>query len=383
MTTILSSPQTDRRFDLAAALAYAAKTRRVSSLRIGVESMLLGAGRSKLTPEDYFLQGAWQPGIRFAERRAFLGPRAITPLNTALNPPQQGGVASILTDKLACHARFATCGIPQARIRAVVSPQAPVIGEAWLRSADETMAFLAQTDLPCFGKPVYESHSLGGVSIIARTPEGQLRLGNGHEVDPRSLCDEIWRDYPQGFMFQDLVRPHPDLAALIGPVIGSLRIVTVNPGSGPEVLYAVERAPAADQMVDSSTGRLGTYIAVDAATGRVIRAQARNQMGATDLVQTALTGATWPGAQLPDYPRAIEIALAAHAAFPEHGIVGSDLFLSDKGPVITEINVNPDHSAFQTAHARGILNAEFLPRLRAVRDRFRPSVPRPKHCPLT
>lgn len=217
---------------------------------------------------------------------------------------------------------------------------------------------------------------------MARTAEGRLVLGNGQEVEARALVEEIWRDYGTGYMFQELVRPHDGLAALVGPVIGSTRIVTVNAGKGPEVLYAVQRAPAAGQMVDSATGRLGTYVAVDPATGQVIRAQARNQMGSVDLLKSTLTGAAWPKAQLPGFSRATEIAVAAHAAFPEHGICGSDIFLSDKGPVITEINVNPDHYAYQTAWARGIMNAEFVPRLRAARARFRAVTPRPKHCPL-
>lgn len=383
MTSILASPPKNRRFDTAAAIAYAANARGVTALRIGVECVLLLAGRGKLPAREYFLQGAWQPGIPMSERRAFLGARAVTALNTALNPLRAAGVASILTDKLACHARFSASGLPQPRILAVAARLAPVTDEAWLASPGATLAFLAQPDvLPCFGKPIDGSHAEGGVSIMARTAEGRLVLGNGHEVEAEALVEEIWRSYGTGYMFQELVRPHEGLAALVGPVIGSTRIVTVKAGNGPEVLYAVQRAPAAGQMVDSSTGRLGTYAAVDPATGQVIRAQARNQMGAVDLLKTALTGAVWPGAQLPGFSRAAEIAVAAHAAFPEHGICGSDIFLSDRGPIITEINVNPDHYAYQTAHARGILNPEFAPRLRAVRDRFRDLTPRPKHCPL-
>jgi len=213
-------------------VAYAAKERGVSPLRIALESTLLRRGRGKLTLDEYFLAGAWRPGLSFAERRAFLGPRAYVALNTALNPPAPNGPGTALADKLACHARFSAAGLPQPRILAVATADKPVTGEDWLSSPAATLAFLAR-----------------------------------------------------------------------------------------------------------------------------------------------------PGA-LPDFGLALALACAAHAAFPEQGIVGSDIFLSDRGPLITEINGNPHHSCYQEAHLRGMLNADHMPRLRALRDRFCATVPRPKDCPL-
>jgi hypothetical protein len=383
LSNILSTPPAGRRLDLAAALAYAAQRRGVSTLRIAVESALLARGRGGLPTEDYFLTGAWQPGLSWAERRAFLGAHRYVALNSALNPPAPGGPGTALQDKLDCHARFTAAGLPQPRILAVAAAGRPATGAEWLASPQATQDFLARPDaLPCFGKPVHGSQSLGGVSILAPAGPGRVLLGNGREAGIADLAGEIWRDFPKGFLFQELIRPHPALAALTGPVIGSLRLATILPDAQPELLYAVLRGPAAGAMVDSSTGPLGSYIAVDVATGRVIRAQDRRQMGGVDLAKSNLTGADWPGAQLPDFGRAVEIALAAHAAFGEYGIVGSDIFLSDRGPLITEINGNPHHSPYQQAHARGILNPDFLPRLRVLRDRFRATVPRPKGSPL-
>lgn len=381
--SLLSHPPQGRRLDIASAIGYAAKARGVSPLRIAIESSLLRRGRGKLTINEYFLAGAWQPGISFAARRAFLGPRAFVALNSALNPPAPDGPGSALSDKLECHARFSAAGLPQPRILAVAASEKPVTGETWLSSPDATLDFLSRSDnLPCFGKPVHGSQSIGGVSIIEQTDPGRVRLGNGTEVATRDLVAEIWHDHARGFMFQELVRPHRDLETLIGPVIGSVRIVTTLAGTEPEVLYTVLRGPAAGAMVDSNAGQLGSYIAVDPVTGKVIRAQDRRQIGGASLEKSIVTGADWPGAQLPDFNLALALARAAHAAFPAYGITGSDIFLSDRGPLITEINGNPHHSCYQESHAHGVLNPDFLPRLKAVRDRFRAQVPRPKDCPL-
>ena len=64
------------------------------------------------------------------------------------------------------------------------------------------------------------------------------------------------------------------------------------------------------------------------------------------------------------------------------GMLGVDILLSDRGPLVNEVNQNPGHSAYQTAFARGLLNADFLPTLRAIRARFREVTPKPKLGPL-
>jgi D-alanine-D-alanine ligase-like ATP-grasp enzyme len=59
-----------------------------------------------------------------------------------------------------------------------------------------------------------------------------------------------------------------------------------------------------------------------------------------------------------------------------------DVFLTDKGPVLTEVNSSPHHSIYQTAFARGVLNDDLLPLLERVRTRFHAITPKPKDAPL-
>ena len=95
-----------------------------------------------------------------------------------------------------------------------------------------------------------------------------------------------------------------------------------------------------------------------------------------------MSGLAIAGERLPDFAAALDLARAAHACLGDYGILGIDILLSDRGPVVNEANAQPDHSAYQIANGRGVLNPDLLPRLRAVRDRFRAVTPRPKHCPL-
>jgi hypothetical protein len=355
----------------------------VSSFRIGLEAMLLSRGSSKLDGKDYFLHGAWQSGLSWAERRAFIGSFVNRALNQALNPVSTPESRAVIEDKLVSEQRFKAAGLPVVPVRAVAAAQDPGSGLRWLDGPEAILAFLREPDaLPCFGKPVFSSTGLGAVRLEGRDGEGNLRLGDGRVVSPGDLVAEIWADWSQGYIFADIAEPHPELARLIGPVIGTMRVVTVDAGLGPEVLYAVLKCPAKDATVDSAAGPLGSVAAIDLATGRILREQDRRSLGGTDLPVNAVTGVPLAGEVVPDFAAGLEMSLTAHASLGDHGILGLDIFLSDRGPLVNEANSNPHHSMYQIGFARGILNPGLLPRLKAVRARYRQVTPRPKLCPL-
>lgn len=380
---ILTHKPQGRTFDYASATLFAARQRGLSSWRIAWEVLLLSRGPGRLRSDEYFLHGAWKPGLTSAERRAFVGRFANRALNRSLNPPGLAGEISPVSDKLRARAMFAAAGLPQPETLAVAGPAAPGEGLRWLDGEAAILAFLREPGVvPCFGKPVHGSLGAGAVSVLEISADGQLLLGNGVRVSAASLAAEIWRDHRKGFLFQELVRPSAGLEALIGPVIGTLRVVTTDAGKGPQVLYAVLKTPAARAMVDSGSGPLGGIAAVETETGRILRVQDRRQMGGMDLARNPVTGVGMVGAVLPDFDAALRLAVAAHAALGEWGILGLDVLLSAKGALVNEANANPHHAMYQTAFTRGILNPDILPRLQAVRARFGDRLPRQKGGPL-
>lgn len=384
MQQILTHKPEGRWFDFQAATVGAARLRGVSALRIGLEVVLLGRGRGKLTSQEYFLEGAWQGGLTRAERRAFLGLKAGKALNRSLNPVFTPELRQRTEDKLAAANGFMAAGVPMPRRLGVAAAEDPgADGVEWLPSPEALAAFLQRPgSLPCFGKPVFGSTGRGAVSLIGLEKDGAIRLGNGMAVPLAALVQEIWQAHPRGFLFEELQSPHPDLARMIGPVIGTLRVVTIHDGTAPEVLYTVQKMPGKAAMVDSMAGPVGGYAAIDKDTGRIVRLQDRRRLGGTPMEANHVTGAAMVGATMPDFAEALAAACAAHATLPELGLVGTDIFLTDKGPVMTEMNNSPFHSVYQTAFARGLLNPDLLPKLERVRARFRAVTPRPKDGPL-
>ena len=384
MTQILTHLPKGRRFDFRQATLGAAQIRKVQPWRIAFEVMRLSRGQGRLTSEDYFLLGAWRPGLTWAERRAFIGTKVTKALNSALNPPVTKAVLEITVDKLAATRRFQAAGLPVPLLHAVASETDPGGGLRWLDSPEAIVAFLCLPGaLPSFGKPVHGSIGVGAVRVERLQPEGDLLLGDGRRVQPEALAAEIWRDYRRGYQFQEIMHPHPELARLIGPVIGTLRVLTLDAGSGVEVLYCHLKTPAANATVDSASGPLGGYAAIEPATGRILRLQDRRLMGGLGDNVSPVTGVALPGKTLPDFAEALEIARKAHASIGDRGLLGVDMMLTDKGPRLIEVNTSPLHGSHQSAFAHGLLNPDFLPRLQAVRNRFRAVTPRPKDCPLT
>ena len=53
-------------------------------------------------------------------------------------------------------------------------------------------------------------------------------------------------------------------------------------------------------------------------------------------------GAPIEGSQVPFLDQAKELAIAAVRAFPEMRFAGLDIAIAENGPVIIELNVNPD-----------------------------------------
>jgi hypothetical protein len=383
VSKILSHEPEGRRVDTAGAARYVAKKRKTSVLRIGLEMLRLSRGQGCLTHDDYFLLGAWQPGLSWSERLEFLSTPAVVSLNQALTPPLSDNDRHRTDNKLLAASICAEAGLSQPGIRAVAADVQPMGGHRWLSGPDALKAYLREADaLPCFGKPVWGRAGLGAASFEALEDSDHIRLGSGAIVRLDDLADEIWSDYPNGYLFQELVRPHPALKDLIGPVIGTLRIVTLDAGDGPEVLYLGQKAPAANAMVDSFAGPLGGYAAVDTQSGRILRLQDRRQLGGTNLERFPVTGAMVAGSSVPHFAEASDMAIRAHRAIGDRGIIGTDILISERGPLLNEVNLNPGHSAYQIANARGILNEEFLPRFRAVRRRFLGVTPRPNLCPL-
>lgn len=360
--TIITEKLPERHVPVAQALAWSAKKRGISRWRIAYDIVKRLIGKQKLLPDEYFLYGLHRGEMTDAERDAFIGARALTDLNTALAGGNARALGDLIADKVKMAMVLERAGLPTPAIKAIyVTEGAP---GPWpiLRNAAEIAAYLLSPGtLPVFGKPLAGSRSLGALSIIAADGD-QVQLGDGRRVGALVLAQEIAVAFDKGYIFQELLRPNPDIEPLTGPAIASIRVLTLWVGGKVVPLYAMIRLPGKGAMVDDLGGGVAnTVAAVDMATGQLTRAYFADHLGGTTVNVSPVTGVPLLGAVVPDIAAVIHLAEQAHAMFAQHGAIGTDIVQTDHGPVINELNANPLQGNYQRASGMGLLNPVFRP----------------------
>lgn len=351
---ILASVAADRAFDVGHALRWAAKARNMSIVRLAFDIMRRQIGRQKLTTKDYFHFGLHLAKFTNADRAQFIGNAASAVLNSAISDRE---IVAIWRDKVATAVALEAAGLPTPPIRAVFQVTGTSGPYHHLPSVEALSDYLSTgARLPFFGKPIDESEGRGAISIVARDGADRVVLGDGRVVEVARLVQEIADAYPHGYLFQDKLRQHPDVAALAGPVMCSLRILSVWVGGKFTPLYARMRLPAPGAMLDITCT---SSAAIDLADGRILRTQDGRRLGGHSLDHSLVTGAALIGAQLPDWRQVMALSEAAHALYPTQGVLGIDIALTADGPTIVELNSNPGHGGFHQTSNQGLLNPAF------------------------
>ncbi|MEP1964129.1 sugar-transfer associated ATP-grasp domain-containing protein [Tateyamaria sp.] len=351
---------------LAPMIVQVAKTFGVSPLRQMREIFSMRRRVQKLSGSEYYALRLFDPAKSTADKRAFLGQAGGNAINTAMNPPMAVPSCAFVGNKLLYTQLLAQLGIATAQTQALVSAfrdagQLPV-----LRDAAAVSDFLRNAAVyPLFGKPQHGSLSEGSVRIEA-CDGNTLRLGNGTTQDVDAFGAEVMDRYAGGFLFQTALSPDAQMADIAGPAIGCVRVVTVNDGSGPKPAYAVWKMPAPAAMSDNFWQEGSLLAHLDLSTGKVLTCLRGTGLKAEALDTHPVSNVPVVGAMLPHWAETVQIAVDAHAVFPEFGICGFDIAVTGEGPKILECNDNPSHSLYQMAADRGLMNDDLAPLWDAV-----------------
>lgn len=281
--------------------------------------------------------------------RDFLGWRLQQSFSMALNPRH-----AVLPawDKLVFMTLAAAAGLPIAPLRAYYH-RAKVVPDALgehLGTPKAVASFLRNpSNFPLFAKPSYSQQGLGSdylanynaaldalIFLNGDTiPVEQFLARLDTSIDPRYHRPEC------GFAFQQPLVVAPEIRDLTNwSAISGVRIICLNGPEGVQPILGLWKIASAPNHVDNfSKGKYGNLMAsIDVKSGIVTRALRGFWPDTEIAIDHPTTGARLEGFQLPWWSDILDICRQGGAVFPLMRIHHWDFALTDRGPVILELN---------------------------------------------
>lgn len=223
---------------------------------------------------------------------------------------------------------------------------ANVVAGTALASIDELADWLrANATWPIFAKPSFSQQSVGGYLFTGYRDRGDaLTTHDGGEL-PVAQFLRMVQGIPavqyyrpeMGYLFQEVLQPHPEIARLSGTAqISGLRVVLIQDDRGIEVVSALLKIAGGETHTDRFCADYPKTLIADVApdTGRIRMASSMSGL----VTSAPLTGTDLAGFQLPDWDRVVALCERAASMFPMMRIQHWDVALTDRGPCLLEVN---------------------------------------------
>lgn len=344
-------------------LFEAARAAGRSPLALLIESLRLRAGWPHLGWAEYLDFRLHEPALPFEQKRRFGGWRAQHRLERILVDDKS---MFMTLDKVTMYAVLRAHGLPVptlraayrgARPRALPNPQTPA----------ELGALLRQPGFaPVYLKPSFGAYGRGN-ALVAAVEGDEVVLGDGARSDLAAFCASLDDGRGLGWVLQDALRPDAAIAALCGDKISGVRVHSFLAPDGPRILKAVWKVNVGAEDSDNFRhGASGNLLAsVDVASGRVRRTIAGVGLAQRVDPPHPRTGRALTGFVLPGWPAVLALVRDAQLAFPGFLCPGWDIALTDRGPVILEVNAFGDIDLPQHADGAGFIDDGLLAAMRS------------------
>jgi Sugar-transfer associated ATP-grasp len=316
-----------------------------SLVRQAMEILRLRFGPSRIGLTEYFELEIFDDRVYgWAERRRCIGHRGSSRIQRDLNVYYWHGVAH---DKILNYLVLTHLGFPIPESIATFNPFGRRIDkEPQLSSPDEVSAFLGHhRPFPLFAKPV---HGYSGVAAYGvrdmDLASGSIELINGETMSLDALTRDMVFEPYGGMLFQRLVRPSPAVAEVFGDRLSSFRIIVLLTASGPRIHMTFWKIARLRNMLDNfSHGKYGNMLGwINRDTGVLERVIGGFWPESDGIAVHPDTGQGMIGFTIPEWETIRTMCLSAAVHFPGLRIQSWDVALSDRGPVILELNTGAD-----------------------------------------
>jgi hypothetical protein len=316
------------------------------------EMLRLRLGRSRLRVSDYYAFELYDDALYPPAVKRFVVGWDSREVSGVLNDLHWRAVAD---DKLVCYAFLRGLGLRHPASYALYHEGGRTFGAVPTLTSPEAMADFLRIAMhyPFFAKPIEARHGVGASAVVRLDAErDMLRTVSGNDIAVTDYVDRFVTSAPGGYIFQELLRPHPEIQRVCGDRVSTVRVIVLN-GYGDTRLFRIMwRVPVGSNITDNFRhGASGNLMgSVDPATGRVrrvIRGPGPNTRGFYGLGRLGSPVETHPdtgerieGFALPSWEDTLALCRHAAAALPGLRYQAWDIALCPDGPVIVELNAN-------------------------------------------
>nr|AKB95184.1 hypothetical protein [uncultured bacterium] len=321
----------------------------------------LRRGQGQIRPDEYFMYGLYDDARYSKEtKQSFLSEQG-----KQLDSPWQ----AVAKDKPLMTAMLQGLGLPTPETQAIMHSCRTVADAVPLRNRADVCRFLReQASYPIFGKPFDSACSMGTAKIDGYDADRDAVI-LGDDLIPVEGFAEMVEGLGRAYIFQTLMLPHPEIVKIIGPSVSSVRMFVFSDENGCDVFRAAWKIPASANVADNFW-RVGNMLAgIDGETGKIVKTMHRTPTGLEPIDAHPATGVSFTDLVFPHWDEMRATVLAAAVNLPGCHFQGWDVALTDRGPILVELEGDGGNPIMeQLCFESGLLNERYLNIVNAAKD---------------
>jgi len=299
--------------------------------------------RNGLSPTYYYSGGLYQRDIPWREKREHITTRTYLRLLRHVNEPL---VRFLTQNKVVTAGLLQLFDVPAPAFYGYLSASAGQTFDARpLRSCDDLRALLSRGAIRCLCfKPITGWGGKGFIKLSVPQGEGSevVLEPEGRRIDLQTLWDDYLSEKGgDGYLCQEVVEQHPDLARFNPSSVNTIRTMMVRGSNGRwGMLDAWLRMGRGAVAVDN--GAMGGITArIDKATGTI--GPARDVcLDFMTFDHHPITGVPIAGSRIPMWEEVQRVSEQTATVFDYMSWLAIDVAVGAAGPLIIEINEQPD-----------------------------------------
>jgi hypothetical protein len=311
-------------------------------LRRQLAEMLVLQLRYAIGPGFYHTARLWRRDISFRDKTRYLvGHRYLKAVAKINNPAYH----KLSQHKVAEKALLTMFSIPTAEFLGYYHPYGGRTADGSpLTDAGEFLALAEKRALPAMAIKMPEGSCSTGFDIIDMTGIHDGRIFSralNREINAADYLAAKYREYrEQGIVMEAVIRQHPGMTALNASSVNTVRMWVRQSGTDVRVKSAVLKIGHPESLADTSTTG-GLVVPVRLSDGVPGEPHFRPPP-AGEVIGERFDRRLLEDFTLPCWQECLELARSCLPLFPNLDFAGMDIAITADGPLVVELNVQPD-----------------------------------------